>query len=53
MKIIDESKGINKSTKESLKSQILNRLLSIDGVSEDDILILELDDDRNITYKRL
>ena len=39
MKIIDESKGINKSTKESLKSQILNRLLSIDGVSEDDILI--------------
>ena len=45
--------GIRRCGKSYLLTEIYKGYLLDEGVSEDDILILELDDDRNITYKRL
>ena len=43
--------GIRRCGKSFLMKEIFREYLLSDGMKEDDILILELDDDRNIRYR--
>ena len=43
--------GIRRCGKSYLLKEIYREYLLSDGVNEDDIIILELDDDRNSTYR--